>query len=58
MGGGEPFSDLDPDAFYATAVIWAVEYGITNGMGDGTFGVDRVCNRAQAVTFLYRAKGD
>ena len=58
VGGGEPFSDLDPDAFYATAVIWAVEYGITNGMGDGTFGVDRVCNRAQAVTFLYRALVD
>ncbi|MBQ7098347.1 MAG: S-layer homology domain-containing protein, partial [Oscillospiraceae bacterium] len=40
---------------YTTAVAWAVENGITTGMGDGTFGVNVTCNRAYAVTFLYRA---
>ena len=50
-----PFSDVDVSAFYGPAVLWAVENGITNGMGDGTFGIGSVCNRAQVVTFLYRA---
>ena len=53
VGGGE-FSDVDPTQFYATAVMWASVNGITNGMGDGTFGVSKICNRAQVVTFLYR----
>jgi hypothetical protein len=35
-------------------VAWALEHGITSGMGDGTFGVGVTCNRAQIVTFLYR----
>ena len=48
------FTDVLPGQFYTTAVAWAVEKGITNGMGDGTFGVDTTCNRAQVVTFLYR----
>ena len=50
------FSDVtDPGTFYYNAVRWAVENGITTGMGDGTFGVATDCNRAQIVTFLYRA---
>ena len=50
------FSDVtDPGTFYYNAVRWAVENGITPGMGDGTFGVATDCNRAQIVTFLYRA---
>ena len=53
VGGGE-FSDVVPTEFYATAVMWASVNGITNGMGDGTFGVSKICNRAQVVTFLYR----
>ena len=48
------FTDVEEGQFYTTAVAWAVENGITNGMGDGTFGVEGVCNRAQVVTFLYR----
>ena len=48
------FSDVVAGQFYATAVAWAVENNITNGMGDGTFGINTVCNRAQVVTFLYR----
>ena len=50
-----PFSDVKAEQFYTDAVLWAVENQITNGMGDGTFGVDTICNRAHVVTFLYRA---
>ncbi|MBE6951825.1 MAG: hypothetical protein E7451_10920 [Ruminococcaceae bacterium] len=49
-----PFSDLEYGAFYYDAVLWAVENGVTEGMGDGTFGINATCNRAQVVTFLYR----
>ena len=49
------FTDVKTGEFYTTAVAWAVENNITNGMGDGTFGVNGTCNRAQVVTFLYRA---
>ena len=50
-----PFTDVtDPGAFYYDAVLWAVENGITNGMGAGLFGIGSICNRAQVVTFLYR----
>ena len=48
------FTDVEEGQFYTTAVAWAIENGITNGMGDGTFGVNGTCNRAQVVTFLYR----
>ena len=48
------FVDVQPGQFYSTAVAWAVEKGITNGMGDGNFGINTTCNRAQVVTFLYR----
>ena len=48
------FPDVKAGQFYSTAVAWAVENGITNGMGDGTFGVGKTCSRAQVVTFLYR----
>jgi len=40
--------------WYGPAVLWAVENGITAGQGDGRFGIDDVCTRAQVVTFLYR----
>ena len=57
--GGSGFSDVtDPESFYYDAVLWAVENGVTAGMGDGTFGVSNVCNRAQVVTFLYRIYND
>ena len=51
-----PFVDVTEGSFYETAVLWAVENGITNGMSANIFGVDSICNRAQIVTFLYRAK--
>ena len=51
------FTDVPADAYYAKAVAWAVENGITGGTGDGKFSPDATCTRAQAVTFLYRASG-
>lgn len=49
------FNDVLTDSYYANAVAWAVENGVTNGIGDGLFGSDSDCTRAQIVTFLYRA---
>ena len=48
------FSDVSADAYYAKAVAWAVEQGITVGTGNGKFSPDAPCTRAQIVTFLYR----
>ena len=50
-----PFTDVAADAYYAKAVLWAVENGITNGTTATTFGPDAPCTRAQAVTFLFRS---
>ena len=52
------FSDVPTDSYYANAVAWAVENGVTNGIGDGLFGPDNSCTRAQIVTFLFRAYQD
>lgn len=50
------FTDVDKGADYAEAVSWAVEKEITKGYGgNDTFAPDRVCNRGEIVTFLYRA---
>ena len=49
------FSDVSADSYYAKAVAWAVENGITTGTGEGLFGPDNSCTRAQIVTFLFRA---
>ena len=50
-----PFVDVKPSDFYYKAVLWAVENGITNGLDATHFGPTNPCNRAQVVTFLYRA---
>ena len=55
QSGVNPFTDVPADAWYTQAVLWAVEKGITTGMGGGLFGPDVPCTRAQVVTFLYRA---
>ncbi len=52
--GGNPFSDVPSRAYYCDAVLWANEYGITNGMSTTTFGPHMKSQRAHAVTFLYR----
>ena len=48
------FTDVTADAFYADAVAWAVESGVTNGTSASTFSPNNDCTRAQIVTFLYR----
>ena len=48
---------MRPGSYCYDAVAWALENGITNGLSDGTFGVNQPCTRGQAVTFLYRAMG-
>ena len=50
-------SDVLPGSYCYDAVAWALENGITNGMADGTFGVNNTCTRGQSVTLLYRALG-
>ena len=52
-----PFTDVAADAYYAQAVLWAVEKGITNGTSETTFSPDQTCTRAHAVAFLYRMSG-
>ena len=49
------FADVPASAYYAKAVAWAIENGITNGMTETTFAPDATCTRGQSVTFLYRA---
>ncbi len=53
--GTASFADISPTAYYASAVSWAVENGITNGTGPNTFKPDATCTRGQIVTFLWRA---
>jgi len=48
------FTDVSASAYYAKAVAWAVENGITNGMTETTFAPNATCTRGQSVTFLYR----
>ena len=48
------FSDVDEDAYYFEAVLWAIKNGITDGTSKTTFSPDNTCNRAQAITFIYR----
>ena len=52
-----PFVDVPEDAFYYKAVLWAVESNITNGIDGTHFAPFALCNRAQVVTFLWRANG-
>ena len=49
-----PFSDVTAGQYYTEAVLWAVEYGITAGTGNGKFSPNAACSRGQIVTFLYR----
>ena len=51
---GASFADVPADSYYAQAVAWAIENGITAGVGNGTFDPDAACTRGQIATFLYR----
>lgn len=55
--GSAGFIDVPTDAYYSEPVLWAVEGGITNGIGNMSFGPDNTCTRAQILTFLWRAVG-
>ena len=50
------FADVSADSYYAKAVAWAVENGITTGTGDGKFSPDATCTRAQAMAFIWRSQ--
>ena len=51
--GGSGFLDVDSGAYYADPVAWAVKNHITSGTGNGLFGTENICTRAQIVTFLF-----
>ena len=51
------FADVPAGSYYAKAVAWAIENGITGGTGDGLFSPNAACTRAQSAAFLYRAAG-
>ena len=53
-GGTANFTDVPADSYYASAVAWAVENGITDGVGDGRFDPAATCTRAQIAAFLAR----
>ncbi len=53
--GKAVFTDVSASAYYADAVRWAVEQGITNGTDSAHFSPDKTCTRAEIITFLYRA---
>ncbi len=52
------FTDVNSDAYYATALDWAYDYGITTGTTATTFSPSASCTRAQFVTFLWRLAGE
>ena len=56
VSGESAFEDVGADAYYARAVAWAVQNGVTNGISQALFGTGSDCTRAQIVTFLYRAQ--
>ena len=52
---GTPFTDVtDSSAYYYKPVLWAVETGLTNGVSETNFGTNKICTRAEIVTFLWR----
>lgn len=53
--GAANFQDVLAGSYYAEAVAWAVETGVTNGISETLFGPDQACTRGQIVTFLFRA---
>ena len=53
-GGTANFTDVPADSYYAQAVAWAIENGITAGVGGGRFDPNSTCTRGQIATFLYR----
>ena len=57
-GGTANFTDVPADSYYANAVSWAVEGGITTGVGGGRFDPNSTCTRGQIATFLWRTMAE
>lgn len=57
LAASSQFNDVSNSDYFAEAIQFAVKSNITNGLGDGTFGVNQTVTRAQAVTFLWRTAG-
>ena len=57
LSGAPGFTDVPVGSYYADAVTWAVEEGITAGTGSNTFSPDNTCTTAEILTFLWRANG-
>ena len=55
--GDNPFKDVAESDWLLTPVLWAAEEDVTGGIGEGKFGPNDVCTRAQVVTFLYKVFG-
>ena len=55
---GTVFDDVSDSDYFATAVNWAVSWGVTKGTSDTTFSPNDICTRGQVVTFLWRAHGE
>ena len=55
---GASFADVPADSYYAQAVAWAVENGITAGVGNGRFDPNSTCTRGQIATFLWRTMAE
>ena len=58
VSGYAEFDDVMTDAYYARAVAWATEQGVTEGVGSRRFAPDDTCARGQIVTFLWRSQAD
>ncbi len=58
VSGYAEFDDVMTDAYYAGAVAWATEQGVTEGVGSRRFAPDDTCTRGQIVTFLWRSQAD
>lgn len=54
-GKASSFTDVNEDAYYFKALLWAIENGITNGTSTTTFSPDMTCTRGQMAAFLYRS---
>ena len=52
-----PFTDVSSGDWFCKPILWAAENGVTAGIGDGLFGVNKTCTRAQIITFLYKVYG-
>ena len=53
-----PFNDVDPDDYFYDAVVYLYENGITTGTSEDTYEPEKICTRAETVTFLWRTLGE